>query len=66
MKITSLLLAALGAFLRSETTDALGASDRPAPPRRRGAPALEPRRPHRRGAARLANLRFPVFPPPLS
>lgn len=66
MKISSLVLAVAAAFLRSETTDLLGAADRPAPPRPDGAEPLEPARRDRAPKPRLANLRFPLFPPPLS
>lgn len=63
MKISTLLVPLAASFLRPETTDLLESGARPAPPRRTGPDAAGDARAAR---ARLAELRFPILPPPLS
>lgn len=64
MKISTFLLAARAGLLREETGRHPGASGGPAPPR--PSTSLEPGRTARAPRPRLANLRFPTLPPPLS
>lgn len=63
MKISTLLAPLLASLLRPEATDSLGVGDRPAPLRRTDSGSSGTERATR---SRLADLRFPILPPPLS
>lgn len=61
MKVSTLIVSLLAAFLRPGATDAPGAPDRSGSPR-----PLEPANPKARPPRpRIAELRFPLFPPPM-